>query len=292
MKALLEALLTAAGHGDDPVTRMQVSGDVPQPRVGAASTVLKGKIYVFSGRGGIDMAPIEEEGSLWVFDRSSASWSSMKPADSAAAKPEGRSYHAMTNNGTDTVYVHAGCPTNGRLDDLWAFNVNDRTWKQFASAPPPARGGPSIAYSQGCIHRMNGFDGKTEQGGALDSYDIAKDAWTTISYLPDGKEGPIARSVCTLLAVDMQGSPALVTFFGESDPSNLGHAGAGKMLSDVWSFDLSTKRWQLVEIVGERPPARGWFDADTIHGQPALVVSGGLAESNERLDDVWMLKFE
>jgi hypothetical protein len=27
--------------------------------------------------------------------------------------------------------------------------------------------------------------------------------------------------------------------FGERDPSSLGHAGAGKMLTDVWAFVLS-----------------------------------------------------
>lgn len=138
---------------------------------------------------------------------------------------------------------------------------------------------------------MNGFDGKTEQGGAIDCYDPLADKWETIIYKADGVQGPIARSVCTLLAVKVGGKAKLVTLFGESDPSNLGHAGAGKMLSDVWVFDLEGRTWEVVQIPGEAPPARGWFDAGVLKDESTVVVSGGLAESNERLDDVWVLAF-
>ncbi|KAI9375072.1 kelch repeat protein [Aspergillus egyptiacus] len=267
----------------------------PQPRVGAASTTLNGKIYIFSGRGGIAMAPIEESGAFWVYDPSTNTWSQVPPAESSAPYPAGRSYHALTTNGTDTIYLHAGCPEKGRLADLWAFNVNSRHWTELLGAPGPQRGGTSIAYAQGKVFRMNGFDGKTEQGGAVDVFDLEKNEWGTISYAPDGVQGPSARSVSCLLALEIAGRASLVTMFGERDPSALGHQGAGKMLSDVWAFDIEAQRWTEV-VVGdeERPPARGWFAADVVSGSEkgsAIVVHGGLAESNERLGDVWLLEF-
>lgn len=268
------------------------AGHAPQPRVGAASTVLGDEIYVFSGRGGLAMAPIEEQGTVWSFNPATASWSRVTPRETDAPHPEGRSYHAMTSNGVDTIYVHAGCPEKGRLDDLWSYDVKQRQWLQLASAPAPARGGPSIAYLDSRIYRMNGFDGKTEQGGSLDCYDVGSNSWTTFSFSPDGKEGPIARSVCGLLAVKHNDRPKLLTLFGESDPSNLGHAGAGKMLADVWLFDVQNSKWEEIHAKGEHPPPRGWFDADVVPGKAAVVVSGGLAESNERLDDVWLLEIE
>jgi N-acetylneuraminic acid mutarotase len=252
---------------------------------------LNGKIYLFSGRGGVDMAPLEDDGVLWVLDPMKKGWKQLTQENPDAPKPVGRSYHAMTSNGEDTLYVHAGCPEKGRLSDLWSFNVESGTWKQLAEAPGPARGGCSLAYSTGRLWRMNGFDGKVEQGGALDVYDCAKDSWETITYAADGKSGPTARSVCSLLALEVKGNPSLVTLFGESDPSNEGHAGAGNMLDDVWLFDTASRQWQSIETPGMMPPPRGWFDADVLCDRAAILVTGGLKATNERLDDAWILSF-
>jgi len=241
------------------------------------------------------MSPIEEHGSLWVFDPKDKSWSRIAPKDETKPYPQGRSYHAVTDDGKDTIFVHAGCPEKGRLSDLWAFSLSDRAWKQLASGPDPARGGPSIAFFDGKLFRLNGFDGKTEQGGSLDIYDIGTDTWTTVKYTADGVAGPSARSVSCLLALDISGRPSLVTMFGEHDPSNLGHQGAGKMLDDVWMWDIQSQNWTKLAITGATfPPARGWFDAGVYQTtpNPSIVVQGGLAESNERLDDLFLLEFE
>lgn len=277
------------------VTTLNPSG-APSPRVGAAATVLNGSAYLFSGRGGEAMSPLEEEGALWCFDLGSLRWKKVEPAASSATPlPEGRSYHAMTSDGKDTLYLHAGCPASGRLSDLWSFSLSSRMWERLAEAPPPARGGASLAFAAAKLWRMNGFDGETEQGFALDVYDIERDAWSTKTW-GEG-EGPSPRSVCTLLAVNVAGRECLVSMFGESDPSNAGHLGAGKMLSDVWAFDVEKDEWQRVETVvgggGEGPAARGWFAAASVPGGKGnkVVVQGGLAEDNERLGDVWVLEF-
>ena len=83
-----------------------------------------------------------------------------------------------------------------------------------------------------------------------------------------------------------------MSLFGESDPSSLGHQGAGKMLSDVWAYEIETGKWAQLSF-GDGPQGRGWFDADIIQldGKDAIVVSGGLGEDNERLDDLWVLHF-
>ncbi|PYI01283.1 kelch repeat protein [Aspergillus sclerotiicarbonarius CBS 121057] len=282
--------------GRDCVADSQISplttSSAPQPRVGAASTAINGKVYVFSGRGGIAMAPIEEAGSFWVLDPTPSGWSQVTPADPQSPYPVGRSYHTLANDGKDTIFLHAGCPEKGRLCDLWAFNIVTRQWRELASAPKPARGGTSIAYAEGKVFRMNGFDGNKEQGGTLDVFDPEKNVWNTITYLADGISGPSARSVSCLLSLHISGKPCLVTMFGEHDPSSLGHQGAGKMLADAWIFDIESQKWTKIEVDNEDvPQGRGWFDADVISGasQPSIVVHGGLAESNDRLGDVWRL---
>jgi hypothetical protein len=255
--------------------------------------VLSDVIYFFSGRGGMAMVPIEEKGHLWTYKPSMSQWSLLSPVDTAAPFPAARSYHAMTNDGSSTIYVHAGCPESGRLSDLWSFNIFTRSWKSLAAAPDPPRGGTSIAYCAGKLYRMNGFDGKREQGGKLDVYEPLQDKWSTVTYPSDGKNGPEARSVSALLALQLNSKNFLITLFGEHDPSSLGHAGAGKMLGNVWAYDIEAGSWFEVEGKGELPQPRGWFDADIFtatEGEMGIAIHGGLAEDNSRLGDIWVLE--
>ncbi|OQN95431.1 hypothetical protein B0A48_18488 [Cryoendolithus antarcticus] len=268
----------------------------PSPRVGSAATTINGKIYIFSGRGGIAMAPIDESGGVWEYTTSTLEWTLLSPSNSSAeAMPEARSFHCLASNGHDTLYLHAGCPEKGRLSDLWAFQISEKTWTKLRPAPEPGRGGTSIAFAGMLLFRMNGYDGKNELGGALDIYDPAEDSWTSHTWAADGQSGPGPRSVATLLPLQIGGKDFLLTMFGERDPSALGHEGAGKMLDDVWAFDLAGKQWHMVEGRGDeglsreedRPVARGWFAADSL-GTSALV-QGGVGETNTRLGDAWLL---
>jgi hypothetical protein len=268
------------------------SGESPTARVGAATTVLNDQIYMFSGRGGEVMAPVDEQGSLWVFNPASDQWNNLLP--SSATYPEPRSYHCMTSDGHDTIYLHGGCPEAGRLSDFWAFTVSSARWRQLASPPDPARGGASITFMDGKLYRMNGFDGSSEQGGALDVFDVSSGTWSSLPFAADGVTGPGARSVSALVALRIAEKPNLLTLFGECDPSSLGHQGAGKMLSDIWAFSLSDGAWTQIKTTSkDLPQARGWFDAAkvTADGKDGVVVVGGLGESNERLDDAWILTF-
>lgn len=282
------------------MTTLSSTSRSPPPRVGAASTTLNQKLYMFSGRGGSAMAPVEEHGSIWVFDPSVSDWDFISPNPPSHELPEARSYHTLTNDGDDTIYLHAGCPEKGRLSDLWSFHVSSRSWTRLASAPDPPRGGTSIAFSNGFLYRMNGFDGNTELGGSLDIYSVDTNTWTTNIYTADGRSGPGPRSVSALISLSIGGRSSLVTLFGERNPSALGHQGAGKMLSDIWIFDLDSKVWSEIQVqsredvslergVDEYPAARGWFAAELVGN--GIVVQGGLGESNERLNDVWLLEF-
>ncbi|KAF4956369.1 hypothetical protein FGADI_3946 [Fusarium gaditjirri] len=283
--------LDTQDHGAQTLT---APAKAPSPRVGSPSTTIGSNIFLFSGRGGLEMKPIEEKGAIWRYNTANNTWDMIEPADSSAPFPDGRSYHCVTSDGVGQLYIHSGCPEQNRLNDLWVFDVTKRAWSELPSAPGTARGGSSIAFHDGNLYRMNGFDGKTEQGGALDIYDIEAGSWSTVTYKPDGVEGPEARSVAALLPVEVRGKTFLVTMFGERDPSALGHAGAGKMMSDVWAFEIEESVWQKVEIGDDEPVARGWFDADVARdedGKDMVIVHGGLGEDNQRLGDVWALRF-
>ncbi|KAB5582671.1 kelch repeat protein [Coniochaeta sp. 2T2.1] len=271
------------------------SSSSPTPRVGASLVTVKDKLYLFSGRGGLEMTPIEEKGALWAYTPDDNTWELLAPSDPSAPYPCGRSYHAAAAASDSSLFIHAGCPENGRLADLWRFDPETKTWTELPSAPAPARGGPSIAVYNGKLYRMNGFDGVTEQGGAIDIYDITQKVWLpSVRFQPDGHEGPEPRSVSALVALVIADRGFLLTMFGERDPSALGHMGAGKMLGDLWAFDIEQEEWANLEFQGDTTPApRGWFDADVLRdedGSNAVIVHGGLAEDTSRLGDVWKLQ--
>ncbi|KIJ37722.1 hypothetical protein M422DRAFT_177661, partial [Sphaerobolus stellatus SS14] len=114
----------------------------PPSRVGSAGATLGLKLYLFGGRGGKAMDAINENGRVWVFDPATSSWTHLDPNPTSAV-PQPRSYHAAAASG-NKLFIHAGCPQSGRLDDLWAFDVETKEWQECANAPGGARGGTSL----------------------------------------------------------------------------------------------------------------------------------------------------
>ncbi|CAG8602442.1 10335_t:CDS:10, partial [Scutellospora calospora] len=242
------------------------------------------------------MTALDEHGGFWTLTPGTTTtkqpqWNLLLPSSPTAPHPSARSYHSATIDGTSQIFIHAGCAADGRLRDLWSFNVNDRTWRQLPNAPGPARGGTSLCFAEGKVWRFGGFDGKREIGGLIDFFDVERGEWgDSVEFVADGVEGPRARSVAGFVPVVLgSGKLVLIAVFGEADPSSLGHEGAGKMLGDVWAFEVEGRRWMRVDgttSTSQRPAPRGWFGAAAV-GQGRLAVVGGLGEDNERLGDAW-----
>ncbi|KAI5981010.1 galactose oxidase [Pisolithus albus] len=188
------------------------------------------------------------------------------------------------------LYIHAGCPSTGRLATLHAYDLESNTWKRCADAPGEPRGGTSIALvafaslQEQVVIRFCGFAGfelPTVTLPPLDVYIPSTDTWLTLTPSPDPVHGyPGPRSVCGLVpfvassssaAVDGKHTnnvPIALLYYGEKAPSSLGHAGAGKFWDDVWalasspgsSFETATTEWKKLDTVGlEKPAPRGWF---------------------------------
>ena len=276
-------VFTLPSSGDDAVDYNTVPArgakgeeSVPPPRVGHTAAVIGESIYIFGGRGGKDMQPLAEKGRVWVFNTKFSHWSHFDPVDSTPY-PEPRSYHASvatehpiasSSDYTEspfgasdldtygTLFIHAGCPASGRSSDMWAFDVASHTWAQYPDAPGPARGGPSLAFTQNRLYRFGGFDGENELGVQIDYLDILVSTfddkggkgemcvsprtgkWEFLEFPAEGTS-PGNRSVAGLQPITTgQGRNYLLLFLGERDPSSSGHEGAGKFWDDVWSFQL------------------------------------------------------
>lgn len=212
-------------------------GDVPSPRVGHATAVIGKRIFLFGGRGGSDMAALEEHGRVWVFDTKTNLWSYLDPrmpavepvstsfTDKRQHYPAARSYHSavgvsfprdfssksgnrqswaqwaqgdsdivgtpqnpivgnVANNSRDededgygTFIIHAGCFTEGRANDLWAFDVRSKVWQELPSAPGAPRGGTTLSLAGGKLWRFGGFNGESEEGGQLDFLTLGIDSF-------------------------------------------------------------------------------------------------------------------
>lgn len=99
---------TAASKGKAPARAdadTSALGSVPGPRVGHATAVIGTRIFLFGGRGGPDLQPLEEYGRVWVFDTKTHLWTYLDPylpaaeplspafADKRRHYPAARSYH-------------------------------------------------------------------------------------------------------------------------------------------------------------------------------------------------------
>lgn len=136
--------------------------DIPDARVGPSMVVKGDAVYLWGGRGGVDMAPLDHpQAGVWrgQAGKDYVIWDYL----TAEGRPETRSYHTAvvvdvspsfntarlhpderTAIVQDKMYVHAGCPATGRLSTLHSFDLATHQWQALSSAPEPPRGGTSI----------------------------------------------------------------------------------------------------------------------------------------------------
>ncbi|KAL5729391.1 hypothetical protein ACHQM5_002357 [Ranunculus cassubicifolius] len=255
------------------------SGDVPPPRVGVTMSAIGTTIYVFGGR---DSAH-NELNEFYSFDTSTNKWTSLSPG------PAHRSYHSMTAD-DDIIYVFGGCGVDGRLNDLWAFDIKDNSWVKF-SLPGESlkgRGGPGLAVSSSPdgskkIWVVYGFAG--QETDDVHCFDPVNQVWTQVETNGDK---PNPRSVFSAAGIGQY----IVVYGGEVDPSDLGHLGAGKFAGDGYALDTKIGvwlRWEDTTDVADHPGPRGWcaYSNANIDGKDGLLVYGGNSPSNDRLDDLF-----
>ncbi|KAI3755673.1 hypothetical protein L1987_55479 [Smallanthus sonchifolius] len=255
----------------------EVTGDIPPPRVGVTMASIGQTIYVFGGRD----ATHAELNELYSFDTCTNKWTLLSNGDTG---PAHRSYHSVTTD-DQHVYVFGGCGVAGRLNDLWAFNVVEKTW---ARLPLPGdnlkgRGGPRLTAVGGKIWVVYGFAGMEVDD--VHFFDLATEKWVQVETTG---EKPTPRSVFSSVGVGKY----IIVCGGEVDPSDLGHLGAGRFTHEVYALDTETFVWNRVEDGsggGDHPGPRGWcaFSGGRWDGKDGLVVYGGNSPSNDRLDDIY-----
>ncbi|OSD06230.1 galactose oxidase [Trametes coccinea BRFM310] len=313
------ALLFPAGRSAAAPT------SIPEARVGATMVWYKDALYMWGGRGGPDMIPLDpHQVGVWKAtiefgqdphgELGSVLWERIAASNEEQA-PESRSYHtAVAYN--DKLYVHAGCPATGRLSTLHAFDLKERMWEALTPGPEPGRGGTclvatAISGAKDVLLRYGGFCGHElpDTAGAVDIYSITENRWSTVQPAADPVHGcPGPRSVHGFVRFQSTSKDAsdavAVLYHGERDASKLGHAGAGSFWDDVWLLTkapeaddlLSGWAWRRVDVGGgSAPEGRGWFPSASWvdpDGNTRVVLFGGLLSSNTRSDELWELHID
>jgi N-acetylneuraminic acid mutarotase len=214
---------------------------------------------------------------------------------------------ATDANGAGIFIVHGGCLADGcRGSDVWAFDVQNRVWQRLPDAPGKPRGGTTLAISgrPNRLYRFGGFNGTGQEGGQLDYLELGIDRaeWQSLMQGENNStekstadKWPGHRSVAGMESITANGGKEyLVLMFGEREPSNAGHAAAGKFWDDVWAFQVSEGKWTKVDVRSvdntsvEGPGRRGWIA--TAKTENGVVLWGGLDQDNQRLGDGWIFR--
>ena len=143
---------------------------------------------------------------LWQFEPATSQWTQIEPTRGAPPCP--RSYHRAAALG-DTLYVFGGCGESGRLADLHAFSLSERTWSALAPADLLGRGGAALETAGDCsLWMATGFAGHETRD--VMRYDLRSASWQRVE---DGWMR--ARSVAASMSLPHPSGAAVVIFGGE-----------------------------------------------------------------------------
>eukprot|EP01091_Cochliopodium_minus_P019318 TRINITY_DN808_c0_g1_i3.p1 TRINITY_DN808_c0_g1~~TRINITY_DN808_c0_g1_i3.p1 ORF type:complete len:231 (-),score=63.20 TRINITY_DN808_c0_g1_i3:63-755(-) len=218
---------------------------------------------------------------FYSFDIETNTWTEI--ISQSDVVPPKRSFHKMVS-WDNTLYLFGGCGEEGRLKDLFSFDVSTNKWTELASVQDisKGRGGPSIATNGKSLILAGGFSG--EENDDVHLFDFSNQTWNKIS---SGKFS--ARSVAPSCRISKD---LMAIFGGEVHPSNKSHEGAGDFANDT--FFIGFNDGSVIEATNtgvDVPNARGWTSMIGLEENSALLFGGlnGDDENPQRLNDSWLL---
>lgn len=160
-------------------------GEVPTARVGHTASVVDDRIYMFGGRGGQEMSPLEENGRVWVFDSRLNTFGFLDPAK-GSPYPAARSYHAST--ATDHPLNHVTSPSGPPVGSVASdFSKNSRSGPRDQTVSP--LGVSSSGFDDHGTMFIHG--GCPASGRVADvwAFDIASRMWSQYPDVPGPPRG-------------------------------------------------------------------------------------------------------
>ena len=212
---------------------------------------------------------------VWAFDLGSKTWELQVPDGDEPNRRYGTA--AVLDPLTRFLVNFAGFTEAGRFDDTWRFDVASSSWTDVS--PPDGQPGKRclhMASYDSQANRMLIYGGQGGPGGFWDdiwALDLASEEWSDLTP----EERPDGRSFPTHIYDPINHRAIL---FG-------GQTGNGPS-DELWSFDLSSNTWILLQTSGETPHARTSAAAVYVPAEHRMILFGGAGDGN--LNDVWSLE--
>ncbi|KAI0283606.1 hypothetical protein BGY98DRAFT_1183851 [Russula aff. rugulosa BPL654] len=239
---------------DFSTTLLQTSGDVPNPRYGHRAVLTSTILLIWGGMANFSDKIIQNQAlddSLYLLNLGTTSsipvsreWTRIVVNGPG---PGGRYNHTFTLVGSK-LFVFGGRIASGRLNDIWALDLNclksNPFWESYEPAPgnekPLPRSGHVSVTTGDHIIIFGGHSGRHDFNDTW-SFNVSTRKWTELQCtgsVPSPRAGHAAVLVGDVMYV----------FGGDTiDGTNLG---------DLTAFNLSTQRWIAFQDIGPSPSGR------------------------------------
>lgn len=229
---------------------MPANACIPAPRSGAASVVVKGKLYMFGGYGG-DYGRLDD---FYSYDFLQNTWSEVEIIPSSP-KPGRRENNGVVLGDTQNIYLFGGYDGTKWMNDLWVFYIDLKKWE--------------------CIQESSHQNNNDEQ---QDEADLATLRHRNPHSTRRANSNNGIRPSCRFGYVSVVHENKKLILFAGFDGTS--------WLNDTWEFDLHTKQWRQIQSKGQIPSNRScpaW--AKNKH---FVYIHGGY-DGNERKSDFFCL---
>jgi len=314
-------VFAATSRAQNWVQLMPATGAAPAPRTNPAAIYdsLNHRLVITGGR-----SASGDLNDVWAFDLRNNTWSNLTPA-SGSAPPPRYTANGAYNLSKQQMIIWSG-QGSAFFNDVWAFDLNAKTWTQFN--PPNPK--PNIRYGTAAVFdpkakELVTFAGFTDVGRFDDTwrfnvntgtwkevspathpekrclhtacYDALKHRMIIYGGQTSGPRGDIwALDLATNTWTDLtpSNSPA-----GRWFPTNIFDAANNRVIifggnlgssqsNETWAFNLTNNSWQQILPSGPAPAAREGAAAIYIRSEGRMIVFGGRGGSF--FNDVWSLR--
>mmetsp|Transcript_25862 Transcript_25862/g.37863 ORF Transcript_25862/g.37863 Transcript_25862/m.37863 type:complete len:612 (-) Transcript_25862:104-1939(-) len=274
----------------------------PPPRSGAASVVVKGRLYMFGGYGG-GTGRLDD---FYQYTFDTGTWEEVDVL--GTERPGCRENNGVVVGDCSRVYLFGGYNGTSWLNDLWTFDIESKRWTCIQESSDPSNnvnqhhdqeagaGAESDANNNNnnnmavrgrvpsrrfgyvsVVHNnkfvlFGGFDGSNWMND-MHEFDFATRTWRAVQA---GGRLPSIRS-CPAWAKDS----THVYIQG-------GYDGVERK-SDFFACDLATYTWSEMPCLGS-PPSPRYFHSCCLYGSK-MYLYGGYSGS-ERLADMYAYDFD
>lgn len=196
----------------------------------------------------------------------------------AVGPPSPRRDHSLTYNpDEDLIYVFGGRAAGASNNELWAFDPQAATWRQFArsGAFPEPRFGHNAMYDASRKRLIIALG--QGNGGAFfnDVWGFDGAEWTRLFGEVDGPEVRYGAG-----SAHDTGANRLVISHGFTDEGRY---------NDTWVFDLDSAKWIEISTSGAFPIKRCLTRCSWHQASQSMILFGGQTDDNPFLGDFWDL---